>query len=58
MISISVAPAELEGLLLTNPDIADAAVIGIPDREQETELPRYAPATFPFAFCPIGLILC
>jgi acyl-CoA synthetase (AMP-forming)/AMP-acid ligase II len=34
-----VAPAELEGLLLTHPYIADAAVIGIPD-EVAGELPR------------------
>ncbi len=34
-----VPPAELEGLLLTHPDIADAAVIGIPD-EESGELPK------------------
>ncbi|NNE74995.1 MAG: AMP-binding protein [Acidimicrobiales bacterium] len=34
-----VPPAELEGLLLTHPSIADAAVIGIPD-EEAGELPK------------------
>lgn len=34
-----VPPAELEALLLTNPKIADAAVIGIPD-EEAGELPK------------------
>jgi acyl-CoA synthetase (AMP-forming)/AMP-acid ligase II len=35
-----VAPAELEGLLLDNPKVNDAAVIGLQDEEQHTELPR------------------
>ena len=34
-----VAPAELEGLLLTHPAITDAAVIGIPD-EEAGEVPK------------------
>ena len=33
-----VPPAELEGLLMTHPDVADAAVIGLPD-EEAGELP-------------------
>ncbi|KAH8087870.1 AMP binding protein [Cristinia sonorae] len=35
-----VAPAELESLLLQHPDINDAAVIGIEDEEEATEIPR------------------
>ncbi|ETN36969.1 uncharacterized protein HMPREF1541_07957 [Cyphellophora europaea CBS 101466] len=35
-----VAPAELEGLLTSHPRIADAAVIGIWNENQQTELPR------------------
>ncbi|BGP18670.1 hypothetical protein JCM10213_002914 [Rhodosporidiobolus nylandii] len=35
-----VAPAEVEGVLLSAPFIADAAVIGIYSEEQATELPR------------------
>ena len=34
-----VPPAELEGLLLTHDEIADAAVIGIPD-DEAGELPK------------------
>ncbi len=34
-----VAPAELEALLLTNPDVTDAAVIGVPDADGE-EVPK------------------
>jgi acyl-CoA synthetase (AMP-forming)/AMP-acid ligase II len=34
-----VAPAELEALLITHPDVADVAVIGIPD-EEAGELPK------------------
>jgi acyl-CoA synthetase (AMP-forming)/AMP-acid ligase II len=34
-----IAPAELEGLLLTHPMIADAAVIGLPD-EEAGEVPK------------------
>ncbi|KAK7714297.1 hypothetical protein SLS64_004397 [Diaporthe eres] len=35
-----VAPAELEGLVVGHPDVADACVIGIYDPGQATELPR------------------
>lgn len=35
-----VPPAELEGLLVSHPDVDDAAVIGVEDREQATEVPR------------------
>lgn len=35
-----VPPAELEGLLISHPDIDDVAVIGIQDHEQATEVPR------------------
>lgn len=35
-----VAPAELEGLVVGHPDVADACVIGLYDPAQATELPR------------------
>ncbi|PMD39642.1 acetyl-CoA synthetase-like protein [Hyaloscypha variabilis F] len=35
-----VPPAELEGILISHPDIDDVAVIGIDDKEQATEVPR------------------
>lgn len=35
-----VPPAELEGLLISHPDIDDVAVIGIYDKNQATEIPR------------------
>ncbi|KAI7878323.1 acetyl-CoA synthetase-like protein [Lichtheimia hyalospora FSU 10163] len=35
-----VAPAELEGLLLKHPQVADCAVIGVYNEEEVTEIPR------------------
>lgn len=35
-----VAPAELEGLLMTHKSVADVAVVGVHDAVKHTELPR------------------
>jgi acyl-coenzyme A synthetase/AMP-(fatty) acid ligase len=35
-----VAPAELEALLLQQPKVIDAGVVGVYDESQATELPR------------------
>jgi 4-coumarate--CoA ligase len=37
---LQVAPAELEALLLTHPQINDAAVVGVYDDSRATEVPR------------------
>lgn len=37
----TVPPAELEALLISHPEVADAGVIGIMSDEEATELPRY-----------------
>ncbi|KIK09211.1 hypothetical protein K443DRAFT_671694 [Laccaria amethystina LaAM-08-1] len=43
-----VPPAELESVLLTHPEVADAAVIGVDSIKEATELPRaYVVAAYP-----------
>ena len=42
MYVIAVAPAELESVLNSHPDVGDCAVIGVYSKEQATELPKYA----------------
>lgn len=46
---LQVAPAELEALLISHPKINDAAVIGIQDDSQATEVPRAYVVTKPDA---------
>lgn len=38
--TISVPPADLEGVLLTHPKVVDAGVIGVWSEAEATELPR------------------
>lgn len=45
----TVPPAELEALLISHPEVADAGVIGIMSEAEATELPRYDPS---FSFYP------
>lgn len=40
--ALIVPPADLEGVLITHPEIADAGVIGVDSVEEATELPRFA----------------
>lgn len=39
-LALTVAPAELEGLLMSHPDILDAGVIGVTASDGVTELPK------------------
>jgi 4-coumarate--CoA ligase len=38
--AFQIAPAELEGILMSHPLVTDAAVIGIMDEQRATEVPR------------------
>jgi len=44
-----VPPADLEAVLLTKDDVADAGVIGVENQEQATELPRFVSLFVPCA---------
>ena len=43
---VTVAPAELEALLLEHPQVQDVGVVGIMDEYSGNELPRYALHSF------------
>lgn len=45
--AFQVAPAELEGVLMSHPKIADVAVVGVHDKERATEVPRAYVVTVP-----------
>lgn len=53
IIGFQVAPAELEGLLLTCPLVADCAVIGVWSEEQASELPRAYGGSFKARLSPL-----
>jgi 4-coumarate--CoA ligase len=38
--AFQVAPAELEGVLMSHPKVADVAVVGVHDEQRATEVPR------------------
>ncbi|KAH8817340.1 hypothetical protein F5884DRAFT_874332 [Xylogone sp. PMI_703] len=45
--AFQVAPAELEGVLMSHPKIADVAVVGVYDSQRQTEVPRAYVVTTP-----------
>jgi hypothetical protein len=53
----SVPPAELESVLLQNPEVADSAVIGVQSVEQATELPRLALSSLYFLLLALTVTL-
>jgi hypothetical protein len=46
--SYSVAPAELEGVLLMHRDVTDAAVIGVYSEKEFSEVPRWVLVSYLF----------
>ena len=45
VVQFQVAPAELEGILLGHPKIADIGIVGVWEESLATELPRYVRLT-------------